>query len=230
MVEPWVYSSGGRWVDNSLMPTKFAFNDPNFIRGLQFRQDLIYKYKIMPSPSNMKAEMGGLASADLFTNGSAAMFLSGLWHTPAFRAVTTLNWDIVEFPKGPDGKRGFSCGGSGYGIVSNCKNKKAAWEFVKYISGVAGQSKMAATGLICPALKSVMNSPTFLDGKQPANKKMLLSVIPDGVLAPRAKNWREVSEGTIVPTFDHLWLGDYTAQKAVSEVSEKLKTTVLVTK
>ena len=167
--------------------------------------------------------MGGTGTADLFVNNETGMFLSGLWHTPLFRDIKTFGWDIAVFPKGPEGKRGFAMGGSGYGILSSCKNKKAAWELVKYIAGPEGESKMAASGLVVPALMTVANSPIFLDGQAPQNKKAILAAIPFGVLPPRAKNWREVNDGQIVPTFDRVWSGAVPAQQAVSELYEKLK-------
>ena len=221
-IEPWIYTSGGRWVDNSLQPTQYTFNTPEFIRGLQFRADLILKHKVTPGPSNLRA-LGGTGTSDLFSTGAAAMFFSGLWHTPEFRDIKTFDWDIAMFPKGPEGKKGFSSGGSGYGVLSSSKNKKAAWEVVRYIAGPEGEKKMAASGLVVPALRSVTTAPEFLDGKPPVNKKALMGLMPYGILLPRTLNWREVSEGTIAPTFDKIWLGELTAQEAVSQLYEKLK-------
>jgi ABC-type glycerol-3-phosphate transport system substrate-binding protein len=228
-LEPWIYSGGGKWVDDSHHPTKFTFNTPEFIRAIQFRGDLINKYKVMPTPSSLKA-MGGMGSSDLFLNGATGMFLSGLWHTPEFRDIKDFDWDIAVTPLGPGGKRGFGLGGSGYGILSTSKNKKGAWELVKYIAGPEGQKLMAETGLVFPGLRSVANSKSFLDGQRPLNKKALFKVIPYGVLQPRTMNWREINDGMIVPLFDRVWLGTNTAQEAVSQLYEKLKTVPLVTK
>src|SRR6185436_5761502 len=104
--DPWVYSSGARYVDDPLKPAKYTVDDPKFLRALQFRADLIWKHKVMPGPSNLTA-LGGRGTSDMFAKGTAAMFLSGLWHTPEFREAKDLSWDIAMFPKGPDGQRGF---------------------------------------------------------------------------------------------------------------------------
>jgi multiple sugar transport system substrate-binding protein len=229
MMEPWAYSAGGRWVDNPQNPNQYTFNTQVFSDAIQFRADLILKQKVMPGPSNMTA-MGGMGASDLFVNGTAAMFLSGMWKVPAFRDIKTFDWDVVMFPKGPTGQRGFQNGGSGYGILKSSKNKKAAWELVKYISGKEGEIKMAALGLSQPALKNVAESPAFLDGQKPMNKKMLLKAVDYAIYEPMATNWREIREGAITPTFDQVWVGKITAAEAVSQLAELLKNKPLIVK
>ncbi len=222
MTEPWIYSSGARWVDDSFNPTRYVFNDPKFVRALQFRADLILKHKVMPTPSGLKA-MGGVGSSDMFASGASAMFLSGIYYSPKFRDIKDFQWDITLFPRGPEGQRGFDMAGSGYGIMRTSKHKKEAWMLVTYMAGVEGQRRMASSGLVFPALMSVGKSEYFLDGKPPLNKKVLLGVVPYGVMRNKAMNWREISDGIVGPVFDRIWEGTLTAQEAVSQLNEKLK-------
>ena len=230
MVEPWVYCAGARWVDNPQKPNQYAFNTPAFVSALQFRADLILKHKVMIGPAQQSAEMGGMGASDMFVNGRVAMFLSGIWVTPQFRDIKNFDWDVVMFPKGPTGQRGYQDGGSGYGILKSSKNKKLAWEFVRYIAGTEGQKKMASLGLSQPALMSVASSSAFLDGQKPLNKKMLLKAVQYGVYEPMAINWKEIRDGDITPTFDRIWTGQITAAEAVSQLAEKLKNKPLVVK
>lgn len=222
MIEPWIYSAGGHWVDNPQKPTKWDFNTPAFTKGLQFRADLMNTYKVMPSPANLTA-MGGVGASDMFLNGTCAMFLSGIWKTPMFRDVKDFDWDVALFPKGPGGTRGYQSGGSGYGILSTSKHKKEAWQLVSYLAGPEGEKKMASTGLVQPALMSVANSPIFLDGQKPMNKKILLKAEPYGIFMPLMVNWTEVYQGNVIPTCDKIWLGKETAAEAVSELWGKVK-------
>ncbi len=227
MAEAWIYSGGAKWVDNVQNPTAWAFNTPAFTEALQYRTDLITKYKVMPGPSNMTA-MGGMGTSDLFMNGTAAMILSGIWNTPQFRDIKTFDWDVVMFPKGPTGVRGFEAGGSGYGILASSKNKKEAWEFIKYIAGPEGQAKMASTGLAQPALKSVAESAAFADNQKPLNKKMLTKAVDSSIYVPFATNWKEIREGLIGPIVDQLWSGKLTAAEAVAQMADTLKNKPLV--
>lgn len=222
MIEPWIYSAGGRMVDDVKKPTKWVLaNDPRFVQGVQFRADLMHKYKVMPAPSSLSA-MGGMGTSDLFMNGTVAMFLSGIWKTPRFRDIKEFDWDVAMFPKGPSGIRAFGTGGSGYGILKTCKNKKEAWALVKYISGEAGARQLAATGLAQPAIMSAANSPLFLDGKKPMNKKMLLEAVKYVKYMPMAKNSAEIQNGIVVPQLDRVWSNQVTAAQAAAVLKNLL--------
>ena len=228
LIDPWVYSLGGRWVDDPYHPTRYAFNTPAFVKGIQFRADLIHKYKVTPDPASLNAIAG--SASDLFMNGGAAMFFSGFWYTPTFRDIKAFKWDMAVIPKAPGGKRGYSQGGSGYGILSTSKNKKAAWELVKFMAGPEGQNRMAQSGLVFPALKSVAKSKYFLDNQPPLNKGAILKMVPDGVLTPQALNWDEIVASQITPILDRVWIGTSTAQEAVSLLAEKVKDKPLIVK
>lgn len=216
--DAWVYDAGGSFADNVKHPTKWTFGlDPDSMKGVQFRADLMNKYKIMLPPSGLAA-MGGMGTSDMFVNGTVAMFLSGIWKTPKFRPITNFKWDVVMFPKGPNGYRAFSTGGSGYGILKSSKMKKEAWELVKYISGEEGAKKLAATGLVQPAIMSAANSPLFLDGKDPQNKKMLFDAMKYVKYNPMCKNWSEVHDSIMGPELDKVWNGTQTAAEAMAKL------------
>ncbi len=222
MPQPWVYDFGGSYANDVKHPTQWTFaTDPHTLAGVQFRADLIYKYKVMLPPSGLAA-MGGMGTSDMFVNGSTAMFLSGLWKTPNFRQIKDFGWDIVMFPKGPNGYRAFGTGGSGYGILKNSTHKKEAWELVKYISGEAGAKKLAATGLAQPSLMAAANSPLFLDNQDPHNKKMLLEAVKYVKYSPMCKNWHETVDGIIGPELDRVWNGSETADEAMQKLKTQL--------
>ena len=223
LFDAWVYDAGGSFADNVKHPTKWTFaTDPNTLKGIQFRADLMNKYKIMLPPAGLTA-MGGVGTSDMFMNGSAAMYLSGIWKTPAFRDIKNFKWDVAMFPEGPGGYRGFSTGGSGYGILKSSTHKKEAWELVKFISGEEGAKRLAATGLAQPALMSVANSPLFLDGKDPQNKKMLLEAMKYVKYNPMCKNWFEVHDSIIGPELDKVWNGTETATQAMENLKPMLE-------
>jgi multiple sugar transport system substrate-binding protein len=159
----------------------------------------------------------------MFMNSSVAMFLSGIWKTPRFREIKDFKWDVAMLPKNPNGFRAFSTGGSGYGILKNSKHKKEAWELIKFISGEEGAKRLAATGLAQPAIVSVANSPTFLDGKDPQNKKMVLEAMKYVKYNPMCKNWFEVHDSLIVPTLDKVWNGGETPVEAMKRLKPLLE-------
>lgn len=222
MAENWIYDAGGSYVDNPQDPTQWTFaTNPRTAEGLQFRADLIWKYKVMPPPSAQTA-MGGTGNSGLFASGSAAMFLSGPWKIPDFRGIKKFKWDVVMQPQSPDGHRGFPTGGSGYGILASSQLKKESWELIKFLGGVEGAKRMAGTGLSMPALISVAHSPVFLDGKDPQNKKMLLDAVRYSVYNPLCKNWAEVRDGIIGPELDRIWNGEEDPKQALAKLKPLL--------
>jgi len=225
--EQWMYAFGGRYVDDSHNPTKYTLDQPGFIKGVQFRSDLMNKYKVMPSPAS-QSQQGLAGAADLFANGSAAMLLSGIWKVPMFRQSKELKWDVVQAPHVPGVSRAVVGGSSGYGIISKSQHKDAAWKLIAFLSSPEGQSQFAATGLIQPARKKVAESSAFLDGKDPQNKKFLLSAVDYAVDDPMSTNWREVKQGIIVPELDKVWNGTETAQQAVDKLMVVLQKHKLV--
>jgi multiple sugar transport system substrate-binding protein len=163
--------------------------------------------------------MGGIGTSDLFSNGTAAMFFSGIWRTPEFRQIKNFQWDVVEFPKGPKGHRGFPLSAAGYGIIKGSKNADLAYELVKYLAGEVGQKYMSATGLTQPALKTLAKSPVFLDGQDPKSKGFLVDAVKEGTFQPIDPNLNEWYNSMVVPALDKVWNGQETAAQALSKVS-----------
>jgi multiple sugar transport system substrate-binding protein len=213
----WVYMHGGSWVDDVQKPTLCTLDSPAAIEGVQFRADLIHKYHVAPSPANITA-MGGMGNSDLFMNGTTAMFFSGIWKTPTFRQIKDFEWDVVETPLGPKGLRAFPMSAAGYGILKTSKNPELAYELVKYLSGETGQKLMAATGLTQPALKTLAESPVFLDGQPPKSKGFLVDAVKDGHFQPFDPNLNEW-KAMVDSALDRVWNGDETAESALKKVT-----------
>lgn len=224
LFDAWVYDAGGSFTDNVKHPTKWTFaTDPATEKGIQFRADLMNKYKFMLPPASLTA-MGGMGTSDMFVNGSVAMYLSGLWPTPRFRQqIKDFKWDVVMLPKNNEGFRAFSTGGSGYGILKISKHKQEAWDVIKFISGEEGEKRLAATGLAQPALMADVNSPMFLDGKDPQNKKMVIDAMKYVKYNPMCKNWTEVHDSIIGPELDKVWSGTETAAEAMEHLRPLLE-------
>jgi multiple sugar transport system substrate-binding protein len=213
--EAWVLSSGGKVVDDPRKPKRCTLDSPAAIEGVQFRADLMYLHKVMPSPTGISA-MGGLGNSDFFMNGSLAMFHSGIWKTPRFRQIKEFDWDVVRFPRGPGGP-GFPMSAAGYGVLRTAKDPKLAYELVQFLAGEVGQRYMAATGLTQPALRTLAGSPAFLDGQDPKSKGFLVDCVKDGtfgVLDSRRDEWLSI----IGADLDRIWSGDRKAAEVLPGV------------
>ena len=218
-----VYSNGGKLVDNLYHPTKCLLGEAKAVEGLQFYSDLMNKYKVAPTP----VMLGNLAmgAQQLFMTQRVAMFSSGYWEVPILRQIKGFEWDVVMFPKGPTGKRAFGTGGTGYAILKSTKHPDLAWEVLKALAGDEGQVRLAETGLAQPANKTVAEGPAFALGPlPPANKAMLNQAVKYAVYEPFIPEWREISELSILPELDLVFNGQRTAKEAAEAFVPKVNT------
>ncbi|MBC8134695.1 MAG: extracellular solute-binding protein, partial [Fibrella sp.] len=177
-------------------------------------QDLQYKYNIAPDATFVQSS--GVSTHDLFAQGKLAMYVSGIWEVPRFREEIgdRFDWDIAEFPKGPTGQRGVQVGWSGYAMTSGSKHKPEAWELLKYLAGPEGLGRLAKTGLAQPALSDLANSPLWLDGQKPRNRKLTIEQVPYVQFEVLYPNWKEI-EAIITPKLELVWNKSMTAEQAV---------------
>jgi multiple sugar transport system substrate-binding protein len=219
--EAWIFPYGGTMTDDDRKPTRCTLDSPEAIAGVQYRADLIHKYHVMPGPSYMTA-LGGLGNSDLFMNGTVAMFHSGLWQVPSFRQIKDFDWDVVEFPAGPKGKV-FVMEAGGYGVTKSTAHPDLAVELVKYLAGEKGQRYIATMGSAQPALRSVAQSPAFLNDQVPKSKGFLVDAVKYGRFEsfdPNIIEWRALVSGEL----DRVWAGTETAEAALKKVTKEVNT------
>jgi len=221
--EAWVYSNGGAIVDDIKHPTKITLDSPEAIAGVQFRADLANKYKVTPPPVVINSTtMGWYGTASKFMEGKIAMFYTGYWKAGYFRDVKGFDWDVVMFPKGPTGKRGFPSGGSGYAITSQCKNKELAWQVLKRFAGKQGQIDLSSEGGLQPAIIKLAESKQFMDDQKPKNKKIMLEAVKYIHFTPLIKEWEEIGIKYINPALDRVWNDEDTAEKALKKITKEI--------
>ena len=91
---PFVWSAGGRLVNDTARPTAFTLEDPAAVAALQRFLDLRRVHQVVPSQAEVEAE-------DLearFQNGRLGMVMSSRRSTPTFRQIKTFEWDIARCP------------------------------------------------------------------------------------------------------------------------------------
>ena len=209
-----VYSNGGRLVDDLRNPTRCLLGEPQAIEGLQFYADLMNKYKVAPTP----IALGNLAmgAQQLFMTQRVAMFSSGFWEVPILRQIKDFDWDVVMFPKGGHGQRAFATGGTGYCILKSSQHPQEAWEVLKALAGPTAQERLAKTGLTQPALKNVAEGEAFArNALPPLNKGMMNEAVKYEVYEPFIAEWRELFDRYIGPELDLVFNGQKTAKDAM---------------
>jgi len=218
-----VYSNGGQFVDDLYHPTRTLLGEPKAIEGLQFYSDLMNTHEVAPTP----IALGNLAmgAQQLFMTKRVAMFSSGFWEVPILRQITDFEWDVVMFPKGPQGQRAFGTGGTGYAMLKSSKHPELAWDVIKALADERGQARLAEMGLAQPANRVVAEGPAFAASDlPPANKGMLNEAVAYGVYEPFIPEWREIFELHILPDLDLVFNGQQTAAEAAEKFVPRVNT------
>ncbi len=211
-LRPWLWNNGGSDLNEDW--TKATINTPQAIEALGFLQDLIYKYKVSPTPSEQKT----LPQADeFFTGRLASMYAGASFVNQCRTSVKNFEWDSCP---GPVGKVAHvtACGGASWAMAAGAKNQAGAWELCKSLSGPKSQAIGAEYGQM-PSRLSVDNSPSYLDPSKPPKH---LSVFIDAAKNARSgylvTNWAQI-EDAMNKELDYLWLN----QRKPAEVAANLE-------
>jgi multiple sugar transport system substrate-binding protein len=112
--------------------------------GLKFYKELIDKYKVAPT----KSQIGSSTLAQMFLEEKLAIYLSGRWMFPKISEKANFYWYVVEFPQGLEKQ---PCDVSGWAISKQSKHKESALKLVEFLSSKTSSEYFTSTGLIVPA-------------------------------------------------------------------------------
>lgn len=134
------------------------------------------------------------------------------------------NWGIVKYPHAEGVEPGSTLGTiTGLSVTSVSKNKEAAFEFVKWVSGPEGAAVMAETGnfpaISTDKVKSIISS---LDGfPKDAQSAEALEVSNLYLEVPYAEKVSEIN--AILDTYHRMIMsGELTIEEGIKEMNENV--------
>ncbi|HAD07593.1 MAG TPA: hypothetical protein DCE76_10600, partial [Anaerolineaceae bacterium] len=131
--------------------------------------------------ANTAAQYGG----DPFLAGVAAMTTIGHWAIPGY-AEASFKWDVAPMPTGPAGQA-TSVNSAGFVVAKLTKYPQESFNFIKFVLSEKGQTRLAELGFACPVLKSVAESPAFLEQEVKANHQVFLDSLAFARMKPSFK-------------------------------------------
>jgi multiple sugar transport system substrate-binding protein len=136
---------------------KVLVDSPQAIAGLQFAQDLIYKHKVAPTPSETQSLLGGgLAS------GKVGMYIMPTFEIPSTVKSMTDPWALANMPVGP-ARRATTFYGGALSISRLTKNVDAAWRYIEFMAGPPGIEVLCnRTGFNAPAMHNYAMAGEFI--------------------------------------------------------------------
>ncbi len=146
-------AAGGKWFDSPIKATKCVCDSPEGARGLQFVQDLIYRYRVHPTPAD-KAAFGGVDKA--FAIGQVAL-TNGDWKmaTTLVEPIRDFQWAAAPYPIGPSGKPITTVKYNAAGMSAVTKYKDQAWKFQRWLTWDKEGVQLHTKGANMAAVKHV---------------------------------------------------------------------------
>lgn len=193
----WFYQNGGRVLNAD--GSRATFDDPKVMEAIEFLRRLTRDDRVMPTDVNKprQAGLGLFEAGKLAMNGPMGSFM-----IPTYRTYEKVDWDIASVPAGPSGK-GTMVAPIAFGVTSQSRNPKEAWQLVQFLCGTEGQKILADSGLFVPCRRSVALSEAFLNAPgPPANKYALVAMMDDregrkpwGIVPPwSGDRWGDVND------------------------------------
>lgn len=219
-----LYSNGSGFANED--GTELAIDDPEGIKVLQSIADLSEKYHCAPTVGESK---GIQQASSMLMNGQLAMFMDGAYIYPEFK---TEDYDIgvtaQPMFKEPSGM----AMGAAWMMSEKTKNEEAAFKFYQALTSYDYQVEACqAKGLAVPNLPSTKSSYEDTEAIQSwaGNYDEEFANLCTGLITEvgrmsesgTLKNFTQIVDQTIIPGLDKLWLGEQTAEEAVSNLNEQ---------
>ncbi len=214
----WVRANGGDLSDKDF--TKCTLGEVRAVEALQFMRDLMYKFRVAPTPQE---EMAGGGPAPLFINqGIVGMRIDPVSGLAAHRAAT-FQWDLAVNPMGGAGrgKRVTTGGGQAWLIPTASKNQEEAWAFLKHATTVESVKEMSVTWY--PARKSALEWLLAQDPQLPP-KNRGVGLEGQGTMAfdPIFPAYSDIQASIIMPELAPLWENQKTAAQVIESLVPKV--------
>ncbi len=171
---PFVWSAGGEVVDDTAAPRRFTLDEGTADLGL-FRVMGLRALGLTPT----RAEAEGQPLDERFLAGRLGVFFGSRREVPAFRRIEGFDWDVVPLPS--LGRPANVLHSDGFCLAQGPDTERA-WRFTRFALGPEGARVLAEGGRTVPSLRSVLESPAFLD---PARKPRSSRVFVDGLRGMR---------------------------------------------
>ncbi len=145
---PWIWAGGGDVLSGDGRHALGYLDSPANIDTIQFLVDLTKKHKVAPTLSAAAA-----SGVDLFRAGRAAMTMTGHWSLIEYRA-DHMDIGVASVPS-VGGRRVTVMYEAGLAISRSSPHQRAAWEYIKHMTGASVQRRHIASGLAISAHREV---------------------------------------------------------------------------
>lgn len=203
-ISPWIWGAGGDFLSKDRKTS--VINSQAAVDGMMYYVGLVKK-GLVPLDA---LELNTAQVSSNFNNGSYSMYFDGPYEVktltmPAEQggtagSITSRNFAIAPYPAGPKGRFAF-VGGSNLAIFKSAKNKEAAWQVIKFLSGNKSQVNYAKSTGFLPSVKTAFEDPYFSSDPY---RKVFKEAVNYGRTYPCVSSWG-IIEPILVRRLGILW-------------------------
>jgi multiple sugar transport system substrate-binding protein len=190
-VAPFIFSGGGRVVDDLDDPTTLTLADSASMSALERLLEVVRNPQITFNPTQLARR----SAIQRFKGGSLAMMLGYRDLTPQLRAQQDLNFDVMPLPR--IGTRATTGVSSGLCLSKASDNAGKTADFLAYAISDDASALLASTGYVVPTNLDVVNSEAFLQTDQwPVSARVFPSAVRSIRPLPTVDTWSAVATST----------------------------------
>ncbi|MBM7791178.1 ABC transporter substrate-binding protein [Tenggerimyces flavus] len=203
------------FVDKELEPTKLQLSDPRNVESIAFIQDLIYKHKVAPSPTQTTSVAQDVGA---FESGKIAMRPAGGWQIASYKKLS-FKWAVAPLPLFK-GKRVAPYWLGGWNIPKAGKAQEAAFEYAKW-SASTFQPQMAKDHDWIPLRNAERSSGVMLEGMPDGFEQSIRQLDNSRIGDIYHANNLQLIEEVFGPTFEQLWNNKLKPEQAAKQMDDK---------
>jgi multiple sugar transport system substrate-binding protein len=203
-LSPWIWGAGGDFI--AADRKRSIINSKETLKGITYYIDLVQKGYV---PIEY-LELNTAQVSSNFNNGSCAIYFDGPYEvktltTPAGQggaagSLTSRNFAVAPYPKGPKGKFTF-VGGSNLGIFKQAKHPVEAFKVIQYLTSKQTQVNYAKVTGFLPARREAFDDPFF---SADPNRRVFKEAVLYGKTYPCIPAWG-LLEPVLTRRFGIMW-------------------------
>ncbi len=186
-VLPFMWQAGARLVNKD--GTKFTFDTPEALKGLQFYRSFIASKTTSP---NGPMSLGEIEPK--FVSGSTAALVSGPWEQGLLKSAGGQSFvddkvGVAPLPTGPKSNTSY-IGGGHWAVFKDAKNREGAWKFIRWMARPDSQKAWYDLSGDLPAVQSA-----WTQGKLATDTSMAVfrSQLKTARPGPNTTTWKQVT-------------------------------------
>lgn len=178
---PFVSSLGWRIGDKANWPTEFDYDDPRFVKTMNYFRKLTDE-GFAPRPGEFASAGNTPSGGDLLGSGKVAVYAGGSWEASTLAKIPRLKVGIGPLVAGPGGKRGTVSNVNGNVIWSGTKDPALTWQWVSYMGSAQCQGVASRTGTFLPSIPAAVDSSVKAMAEQGVDLSVFKEQNADGEL------------------------------------------------